>query len=1019
MAELGTVLVIDDNAVNRKILCKLLSQEYLTIEANNGQMALDKLSECYNDVVAILLDIIMPVMDGYAFLDIMKQKEVYHNIPIVVITGNSGNENEIKALQHGAWDFVSKPYNADIIKFRLKNVIARSQLSAFKQLKYLAEYDTLTGIYNRHKFFQETHQMLMNNKDKSFMFIRFDIDRFQLVNSFYGMNEGDNLLKYIAEELRSFFVDKTCYTYGRIEADIFAVCMLYHTKESRNIVQMARKKLAAYNPNYDIVPSFGIYMIEDPMEDVNKMYDKASLAARTCKRSYTNVYSVYTSSMSEDIVREQEMINEMQGALDRKEFIVYLQPKYNLRTNHVAGAEALVRWNHPQKGLVSPGVFIPVFERNGFISHLDYYVWETVCQLLHKWIQEGIKPYPISVNVSRVHLYNPQLVQNLEDLVQKYSVPPELLNLELTESAYADNPTVMCDAMKKLQKKGFIIMMDDFGSEYSSLNILKDIEVDILKIDMQFLAKTDIPGRGENIIASVIRMAKWLRIPVIAEGAERKEQVDFLRSVGCDCVQGYYFSKPIPVEKYQELLSTSPVFKDVIMEQDDFNTNALWISNPEMEMMFNNVLQAIAIYEYDPEANNIEIMRVNTAFYDMFGYDDTALKCEEPIRELIDINYQEEVKDTFYRTAISKDKDECDYLRICMNGETKWIHVKLKYMNKIGEKYLIFGSLNDITAQKELDNELQKYRAAITSKESQYHNTMLIIDNIARNRIALKEIFSNRFDIIEAKDGNEALSILKNGHYIDIVLLDLAMSHVDAKRFLQNKRLVPSFANIPVIIITEDDCPDQQIRILALGAEDYIVKPFVAEVVMRRVMNVLESNRRYNDMLKEYHVAVKQAKIDPLTGAYNRETAETLVNNILGIAKQYHHAGLMIDIDNFKSIKKTYGYEISNNILKSVTDVLLEIFHKNDIIARVGEDKFFVFNTNALSHKQALDYYKTICKKVQLIHIDEISLTCSVGVSFTCESGVSFNDIYQKADKALYMAKGKGKNNCQLYREDY
>ncbi|MEG0216548.1 MAG: EAL domain-containing protein, partial [Hungatella sp.] len=257
--------------------------------------------------------------------------------------------------------------------------------------------------------------------------------------------------------------------------------------------------------------------------------------------------------MSATLTMEQEITNDMKYALENGQFEIYLQPQYNIHTKLPCGAEALVRWMHPKKGMLSPGIFIPIFERNGFITKLDYYVWEQACRCLHEWILQGIKPYPISVNVSRVDLYNPKLVETFLELVDRYEIEPRLLNLELTESAYTDNPIAMKKMMERLQEHGFLIMMDDFGSGYSSLSLLKDILVDVLKIDMQFLSKTEIPGRGENIIASVIRMAKWLNIPVIAEGAESGDQVDFLRSVGCDFVQGYYFARPMPVSDYEQL----------------------------------------------------------------------------------------------------------------------------------------------------------------------------------------------------------------------------------------------------------------------------------------------------------------------------------------------------------------------------------------------------------------------------------------------------------------------------------
>ncbi|WP_455597015.1 EAL domain-containing protein, partial [Cloacibacillus porcorum] len=435
------ILAVDDSLVNRKILSKIISGEYSVIEAENGEMAIGILRRQYSEIAAIILDIVMPVMDGYLVLERVAGDERFKNIPIIIATEKSDNESEIKALRLGAWDFVSKPYNGEIIKFRIKNAIERSQLYTLQQLRYLAEFDELTGIYNKNKFYKSTREMLLANPGADFVLIRFDVDRFQLINSFFGTQEGDRLLKYIAKMLSGYVSDKQPSAYGRIEADVFCLCFpSSYIADIETSMSKIRDLVASYNLNYDIVPSCGIYYITDRGMPIEIMYDRATLAAKRCKGNYVNFYAVYDGSMSAQIVREQEITNEMSSALATGQFQIYLQPKYHIASNRPVGAEALVRWFHPQKGLIPPGDFVPVFERNGFIPKLDYYVWEEVCRLLRKWADEGRELYPISVNISRVDLYNPRLAEKVIELTEKYDLPSELLNLELTESAYTDNP---------------------------------------------------------------------------------------------------------------------------------------------------------------------------------------------------------------------------------------------------------------------------------------------------------------------------------------------------------------------------------------------------------------------------------------------------------------------------------------------------------------------------------------------------------------------------------------------------
>ena len=695
------ILAVDDSLVNRKILSKIISGEYSVIEAENGEMAIGILRSQYSEIAAIILDIVMPVMDGYLVLERVAGDERFKNIPIIIATEKSDNESEIKALRLGAWDFVSKPYNGEIIKFRIKNAIERSQLYTLQQLRYLAEFDELTGIYNKNKFYKSTREMLLANPGADFVLIRFDVDRFQLINSFFGTQEGDRLLKYIAKMLSGYVSDKQPSAYGRIEADVFCLCFpSSYIADIETSMSKIRDLVASYNLNYDIVPSCGIYYITDRGMPIEIMYDRATLAAKRCKGNYVNFYAVYDGSMSAQIVREQEITNEMSSALATGQFQIYLQPKYHIASNRPVGAEALVRWFHPQKGLIPPGDFVPVFERNGFIPKLDYYVWEEVCRLLRKWADEGRELYPISVNISRVDLYNPRLAEMVIELTEKYDLPSELLNLELTESAYTDNPVAMSETMAKLQSKGFTIMMDDFGSGYSSLNILKDISVDVLKIDMRFLSKTKIPGRGENIIASVVRMAKWLHIPVIAEGVETKDQVEFLRSIGCEYVQGFYFAKPMPVEAYADLVEKNGGLSQPVGASFEFSGSQMCISDNRLEELFADMLQPVAIYEF--ENDKVEAVRVNTPFFELLGYDDGSITGGTPL-DLIDPKYHDSIIDTFRRVAETHEEEECEYLRRTSDGKSKWLRIRLKYISKIGARCILVGVLTDITIQRELD----------------------------------------------------------------------------------------------------------------------------------------------------------------------------------------------------------------------------------------------------------------------------------------------------------------------------
>lgn len=550
----SVVLIVEDDTVNRMILVNILSKDYCVIEAEDGYEALQILDLHPGKVDAVILDLVMPRMDGYEFLHQCAKSDKYRDIPIIVSTGAGNSDHESRCLELGAWDFIRKPYHTKVILYRLRNVLDRSQLQMNKQLQYMEAYDSLTGLYRRERFQLETRKMLDRYSQRKFVLMRIDIAKFHLVNSFFGTVQGDRILKKAARMIQEYCSGKQYVVYGRMRADVFAVCMEYDSRqELEDMAEQFRDEMRQMIQEFDMIPVFGFYLVTDIRMEVNDMYDYAKMASKQCKGSYVQNFAYYEDEMRQDMLKEQKIVNMTRPALEQEKFVLYIQPKYDIQGNCIAGGEVLVRWRESDRGMISPGEFIPVFERNGFIMQLDYYVWEHACRLLRRWMDKGYTPMPISVNVSRVSVYNPNLVEQICSLVDRYGIPLELFQLELTESAYTTNPLLIRETMKKLQERGFTILMDDFGSGYSSLNVLKDIAVDVLKIDMKFMEEAEIPGRSENILASVVNMAQRLEMPVIAEGVEKKSQVDFLKGIGCEYVQGFYFAKPMPSDEYEQL----------------------------------------------------------------------------------------------------------------------------------------------------------------------------------------------------------------------------------------------------------------------------------------------------------------------------------------------------------------------------------------------------------------------------------------------------------------------------------
>jgi len=416
--------------------------------------------------------------------------------------------------------------------------------------RFLEKHDHLTGIFNRSTFSIETEAMLRNDPDTDYLFVQFDIDNFRIINQLFGSRAGNSLLQAIAEFLKGY-VRKG--TYARLEGDHFAVCAPVSEINIEELSRGISRCADRIGISLPVRARFGIYKVEDRSLPVEQMYDMAVMASKAVKGNYSEYFAYYDEHMRDSILMEQEIIGQMEQALKDNQFEIYLQPQYNYISREIVGAEVLVRWHHPEKGIILPKTFVPIFEKNGFITQLDCYVWERTCQLLREWSarERPLSRMPLSINISRLDFSRLNLCAVLKELVEKYGIEPKKLRLEVTETACMENHELMIDIIRELQRYGFTVEMDDFGSGYSSLNILKDMPVNALKLDMHFLSGKGDIKKGYTILHSIAEMASRISLNIIAEGVESREQADFLHSIGCNIMQGYYYSPPLRVEDFE------------------------------------------------------------------------------------------------------------------------------------------------------------------------------------------------------------------------------------------------------------------------------------------------------------------------------------------------------------------------------------------------------------------------------------------------------------------------------------
>ena len=572
----------------------------------------------------------------------------------------------------------------------------------YSSLKYLVDYDEQTGIYNRNKLLNETKKLLSKNKNETFAFISIEINQIKIIKNLLGKNITNHILKNMGSKIKNVRNIHGVGTYGRISQEVFSMCLPYNKDNMIAMLEYLKKDLSEINMDFQIEPHFGIYIIDDITLPIETICDNANAALNTISENYIDSYAFYDENLHKKLTNEQEIIGEMFKALRNEEFDIYLQPKYSFSSNTVIGAEALVRWIHPIKGILSPKEFIPIFEKNGFIMHLDIYVWNRVCILIKKWLLEGKTPYPISVNVSKVDFLNPNLYNIITKMIEKYEIPPNLIEFEITESAYAENMENINSTMKKLQKYGITILMDDFGSGYSCLNMLKDFHVNILKLDLKFLSKSESEGRGGNIIACVIRMAKYLKIPVIAEGIETREQFEFLKTIGCMYGQGYFFSKPIPLHCFEDKYSTKSkidLVNNSSIFHSNFNIDELYNSNSFINILFNGIATPCGICEI--KGTEFESIRLNDSCFDMlettreeFYFDHTRLIDRVPDSD------KPIIEEILKEALNSKKSSEGIHRIICPNDKILYLHTKITYLAFNGDTYLFLVNSTDITNSK-------------------------------------------------------------------------------------------------------------------------------------------------------------------------------------------------------------------------------------------------------------------------------------------------------------------------------
>lgn len=546
---------MDDQEINRDILGVILEDTYDVDYACDGVEAMEKI-EANPSLSLVMLDLFMPNMDGFEVLRRMKADDVYKEIPVIVLT--SEKSAELKALQMGASDFITKPF--DVHEVVLTRAARIMELCEGRKLISSAEYDHLTNLYSRNFFYEYAARLFAGEADKKRDAAVVSIDQFSSISALQGRDYTDNILRIIGREILSFLPGKDGLA-GRIDEDRFAIYCAQQD-DYTPLYESLEQTLSSYFPGFNVRLRIGVKPWGSD-NDITSMFDHAKAASDMASGGSGSHVVVYDDEIAKKEMLNHRLLSEQKKALEERQFEIFYQPKYNVQCDPpmLVSAEALVRWRHPELGMISPGIFIPLFEEKGRIQIIDHFAWSEAAEHIAHWKKKYGMTVPVSVNVSRMDIFESGLTERLSGLVNDNGLDYKDLKLEITESAYTENAVSLIEIVSGLRKLGFQIEMDDFGSGYSSLNMISAMPIDVIKMDMKFVRNIEKSETDRKLVKLILDIAKVLSFPVVAEGVETEGQLAFLREAGCDIVQGYYFSKPLPAHEFEALIEKEKSIK--------------------------------------------------------------------------------------------------------------------------------------------------------------------------------------------------------------------------------------------------------------------------------------------------------------------------------------------------------------------------------------------------------------------------------------------------------------------------
>ena len=1024
------ILVVEDEAINRGILGMILEKDYAVIFAVDGEEALRAVEENRDDISLVILDLIMPNMPGLEVLRRIREAAEYQDIPVIVASGDQSQE--IECLNAGASDFIQKPYpEAGVILARVRRAI---ELFEGRRIIQSTERDPLTGLYNREFFFSYAEQYDQHHRDTPMDAIVLNINRFGIINERYGRAYADEVLRRVGERAQET-VQASGGIVCRREADIFLI-YCPHREDYKAILDNASKGLTdEQNATNRVRLRMGVYSNVDKSLELERRFDRAKNAADSVRNSFTRNIGVYDDTLHKAELYSAQLIEDFHTAIEEGQFQVYFQPKFDISGNKpfLDSAEGLVRWQHPELGMISPGVFIPLFEENGLIQAMDHYVWRETARQIRAWKDEFGYSIPVSVNVSRVDMYDANIIYTLLNILEESRLEAGDLHLEVTESAYAEDADQIIETVKRLRAVGFLVEMDDFGTGYSSLNMLSSLPIDVLKLDTKFISTAFAQEKDTHMLEIIIEIARHISAPVVAEGVETEEQINGLKKIGCHIVQGYYFSPPVPAEQFTPFLLEAKkhiASQEVTLPQKNKREEKTgerrsllrgWsdrLSIPMRKASYLFVIAAIlvaaALFASDvmvtrdfrqmERASERYILAQQSATNLELGSD--ALT--DAVRTFVVTGEIEHLQDYFEEANVTRRRDRAvaDLETLMSRDSTAYAHLytALRLSNDLMEDeyramelVLSAGTYDQALVPDELKERPLSSRDAARSPEEKRAQALELVygtqyaqckENIRSNAALCTE------ELIEASNQERVRMDQRMNLLLDLqtILTVLLLAVV-----LAIVLFISAWIRKPLTHMVKQMKAKKTVR--PTGAEEL---RFVADTYN----TIFEENQRTHERLTYGNMH------DALTGLYNR-SAYDFMRHDLDMSK---NALLLVDVDKFKGINDTYGHDVGDLVLKRVAEVLTYNFRSTDLVFRIGGDEFVVIMANVDSSmreqvKRKVDQANVMLQKPT----DDLPPTSlSVGVAFADRENPE-GDIFKDADTALYRVKEAGRCGCIIY----